>query len=267
MNTIIPLDTTSRGIMRKWFLIAAVFSLFLISGDLFAGRCGFVNSHCHSVPIKRNVFVQKEILIQEVPVAYPVLVPAYQYQYSPPPYASIVNPPVMNPYSVPTVQQQGMPYGMPHNPYNIQQQNDDTLRRLAQLLLKEMEKVAQEQEIEEGPPAVTGPWASSNPQHTAPPNNPFNIPQPTPQQMDPQLQLKAVNAFARNCSACHTGVGSKGDEIIFMQPGILNSNASWGQVKRKIASGQMPPRDSQFRPTSAEFDAMIKFADFMLNRK
>jgi len=241
--------------MRKFFtiFILSLLSLILFSDYSFGfgwRRCGrpFVSSCRPVVPVHRHIVnkpiieIKKEIIIEQVPIATPVLVPAFQFQYQQQSYSSVIPSPINNSGYVPNAN-----YGnQGHN--NNMMNNRDAIRELAKALLEEMQRLSQRQELNDGPPVVTGPWtgSSSNP----PPVNSNN-------------EMAAYNAFKRNCAHCHTGAGSKADAIIFTQPGLLNLHAPWEDMTRRLIRRQMPPKDSQYKPTDAEYDAMIQYAKSM----
>jgi len=209
----------------KKCLTALILSLSLFSADGFAQR--FRRSTCGPcVPFHhKKVIVESVIpIIEPVFVAVPVLVPAFQFQYSPPVCA-------------PAGYQQ--PYQ--HNPYGAPNGRDQ-IRELAKALLEEMNKLASPQE--DGPPVVTGPYVNPAPINPAPPN----------------FQNIAYSAMRRTCMACHTGVAAKGEMILFNQLNVLNTGAPWAMIKKKVETGAMPPKQSQYKLTTEEIEAIKAFA-------
>jgi hypothetical protein len=179
----------------------------------------------------------EQVIVQTPPLIYPVLVPAYQFQYV-----------------APCVVPQGQPV-MGMNPMvanggnmagNMALPNqNDKIKELARALLEEMSRQSQpEGANDDGPPMALGPITQG-----------YHAPLPT-NQGHPGLA-----ALAKNCSACHTGTASKGDMMIFSQPGVLNPNVSWAQIREVVKTSKMPPRDSQFRLNVDEAAAIIALAN------
>jgi len=281
--------------MKKWVLviIATVVSLFAASdAHAFGRRCGgrvFVSNSCYT-PCYTSYCAP---VIKEVPVAvpvlaYPVLVPAFQFQYVPQAYAPTVPvvpvtgypvaTPVVQPvistggYGAPVVngigqtpltyqqqamaqyqQQYGQPNGQPYANGNGNGYGKDKIRELAKALLEEMNRMAGDAPADSGPPAVPGTY----PQQPVGQNNFF----PPPQQPQPNAQLAqfAIAAMNRTCSQCHTGIGSKGDMTIFTQPGLVNQQANWRRVKEEVASGRMPPKDNHFILSQQERQGILEW--------
>lgn len=245
--------------MKKLFIVILGLVAFLAPAQLYAQSCGVIRhgpiyTPPAAVVVKDHVAVVKDVIIKEVPIAVPVLVPAFQFQYQPPCYAPpVAVPPPVAGYGA--GYGHGQPqYGNDPNAYssgpptvNYGQQpssipNDkDKIRELAKALLEEIQRQSND---DGGPPAVSGGVPTGTP-----PGVPTGM---TAQQAAPF----AIAALQRNCASCHTGVGSKGDTIIFSQPGVLDPNAPWRAMKREIESGRMPPKQSQFRPTPDELQAL-----------
>lgn len=235
----------------------------------------------HAAPYHRSIAVHE--VIKEVPIAVPILVPAFQFQYAPPCFvpAPAISTPPLPPYN-PTV---ASPHITPHQtvPSPVAGQAHDPIRALAQAILQEMQRTPSTQQPspsrtpDQGPPTAVSPSTPPNGQPAAPPpvgapanGQPLppagNTPPPLPPGVNPeagrtimtreQAAPVAIGALHRSCAACHTGAGSKGETIIFVQPGVVNPNASWRSIVREIESGRMPPRQSQFRPTNEEFEAI-----------
>jgi hypothetical protein len=272
--------------MKKWLflaIIATVVSLFAASDAFaFGRRCGgrfFGRSSC-CTPCYTNYCapVIKEVAVAVPVFAYPVLVPAFQFQYVPQAYAPTVpvvpvtGYPVATPVVQPVVptgygngigqtpltyQQQAMAggyqqqYGQP--PAQPQQYNKDMIRELAKVLLEEMSRQSNDAPLDSGPPMVPG----TQPQQPVGQNNFF--PPPQQPQHNAQLAQFAVSAMQRTCAQCHTGVGSKGDMTIFTQPGLINQQVNWKKIKDEVGSGRMPPRDVHFQLSQQERQGVLQW--------
>ncbi len=233
------------------------------------------------VVVHKEVFAHEIITPVAIPVAVPVVVPAFTYQYVPP--CASAMPQVGYPGGgMPAVAGQGgynqgyqMPnQGMPQAPqYNGPYQQpaqapqpvlpgvggNDKLKELAKLLLEEMRR-QDAQEGDDGPPmAVTpGNFQPAPVGSPAPFGQPGVPPATSGGRPNPQSQFAqpAINALARNCAACHTGQGSKGELAIFTQPNVLNPDAPFGTMLKEVESGRMPPKQSNYRPTQDEFQVI-----------
>lgn len=262
--------------MKKWVflsIITTLVSLFATSSSAhaFGRRCGgrFVSRSC-CTPCYTSYCAP---VVVEVPIlAYPVLVPAFQFQYVPQAYAPtipvvpVTGYPVATPIIQPVVPgygaapiaygqpgQAAMPaanvYGQPTygqqngngNSYGLN--NKDKIRELAKALLEEMSKMSENGPVDSGPPVIPG----TQPQQPIS-QNPFQ----QPQQSQPNLAQVSIAAMARTCAQCHTGVGSKNDLVIFTQPGLVNQQANWKKIKDEVTSGRMPPKDSHSRLSPQE---------------
>lgn len=219
------------------------------------------NHHVNKVVVKKEVVV---------PVAVPVLVPAFQFQYEPP---NCCVPPASFQGAYPPQAQapQGYQQQRPQQPVapNHHNLSKNQLRDLAKLLLQEMDnQVKGKGQIGNNggdfPPIAIDPYAPQQPANPTPPVNgggggnlPIGI-EPSANSMTPQQAAPiALAALKQNCASCHTGVGSRGDMILFSNPGVFNANAPWRSIKREIESGRMPPRRSQFRLTEVQREAVI----------
>jgi len=261
--------------MKKCFiamLIATVISFLIMPSSVYAfgrrtvifnnggGRCvGISSAPCQSVAICNpvqtsvcnlgvcNTAVCNNVAVCNpvcaVPVAYPVLVPAFQFQYVPQTLATTVpvvsgGYPVAAPMQYPYAQQQPMvSYGQPqHQQQGFGLNNKDKIRELAKALLEEMNKISENGD--DGPPLVAGQQY---------------------QYQQPDLAQLSVNAMARTCSQCHTGIGSKADIILFTQPGLVNQNSNWKKIKDELVSRRMPPKDVHFQLTEQERSTIIQW--------
>lgn len=221
--------------MKNFIIISIFVSLgFLIPSLALSQSCNVIRQGpIYSAPIHHaapayhvpNV-IKQDIVIKEVPV----LVPVYQFQYQPA-------------YCI-EQQQVQQPNNYGSGPPVVNFGNDsERIKELAKALIQEMQA---QQNNDQGPPVVNDGNSPNSPNHQIPGNN---IP-------PAQIQAVAIAALQRNCASCHTGVGSKGDTIIFSQPGVLDPNAPWKIIKREIESGRMPPKQSQFKLTQDEFQSI-----------
>lgn len=260
--------------MKKCLSLIAVFCLLafestshaigrrIISGGCSTGTCAVPSTNYNYATEVTPAF------------AYPILVPAYQFQYVPPAFAAPTVPvipvtgyPVATPIIQPVLP---LPYGIggvqptypmqptPQYPPNVSVApnvaappiSKDKIRELARAIIEEM---ARQAESDNGPPAVPG-TPVPQPQQSQPPQ-----PQ-QPQTPNPSLVAQlAVSALNRACYACHTGVGSRKDTVIFTQPGLLNQNANWSAIKAEVKSGRMPPKDQQYKLTPQERGAIVEW--------
>lgn len=296
--------------MKKWVLviIATVVSLFATSdAHAFGRRCGgrvaFSScgvSSCYT-PCYTSYCapVIKEVVPVAVPVlAYPVLVPAFQFQYVPQAYAPtvpvvpvtgypvatpVVQPVVPTGYGVPpavngigqtplTYQQQAMAqyqqqYGQPNGqPYGYANGNGNGNGNGYGLnnkdKIRELAKALLEEmnRMAENGPIDSGPPVVPGTQPQQPVGqNPPPFQQPQQPQPNAQLAQFAIAAMNRTCSQCHTGIGSKGDLTIFTQPGLLNQQTNWRKIKDEVASGRMPPKDTHFQLSQQERQTILEW--------
>lgn len=234
----------------KIFGIIAVFvtsSLFM-SENTDASTCGTV--------IRRPVVVSHPpvaiVPIYEPPVAIaiPILVPAYQFQYSPPcvspgvgvlPGAPGMAP--IGPAAAPLPDAHANPGFIP----GFGSKNDDELiKRLARAVADELR--LNKEEPDDGPPVAIGIDEARG----------GDIKVPSKALAKEQLVGFAQNALERSCKACHTGIGSKGDTVIFTQPGIFNPNAPWKSIAREVLKNRMPPSSSAYKLTREERNFILE---------
>lgn len=199
------------------------------------------------------VAVREVVAVQEV-FAFPVLIPAYQFQYAPPAIAvqgipAATYPTIQQPYAYGQPQQFTQPqpyYGQPQQfaqPQQFGGLNKDKIKELAQALIEEMNR-----QLEGGDNQPSVPQSNANP--TQPPTLGVNV---------KALQYQALTAMSRNCSACHTGIGSKKGQIIFSQPGFFNPVVNLTKLKEEVINDRMPPIDSQYRLTPQEKGTILEW--------
>lgn len=265
--------------MKRWVLLAIITTLVSFfalptSAHAFGRRCGgggCYSGGCYSSYTPCYTPVVETVVVPVL--AYPVLVPAFQFQYVPQtivptvPVVPVTGYPVASPIVQPVVPtaygQPPIAYGQPpvgyqptyggpqyQQPYQQPQQNlglnnKDKIRELAKALLEEMNRMADNGPVDSGPPVVPG----------TQPFQPFQQPQ-QPQQ---SLQQASLTAMSRVCAQCHTGVGAKGDMMIFTQPGMVNPQVNWRKIKGEILSGRMPPKDVHFQLSLQEKSWIIEW--------
>jgi hypothetical protein len=228
----------------------------LTIGSSAYGQC---RTFYPSVPVHHYsppVIVKKEIVKEIItPVAVPVIVPAFTFQYAPPcvsaiapaahqagavAHAGAAPAPVANPgYAQGHAANPGYTTPPPASaPFAAN--SNDKIRDLAKALLEEMNKQGTNEDS--GPPVASGPLVP--PSSPLPPGNP-NL--PTSGVSREQFAPSAMAALQRNCAACHTGNGAKGDFVLFTQPNVFNNAVSMRSILKEVDSGRMPPRSSQYR--------------------
>lgn len=260
-------------------LIGLIVMAFLLSAESVFAQCGVIrrgpifHNSC-ATPVITKVIETPVVAVTPVAVAVPVLVPAFQFQYAPPcavpvPVGYTGQPGIVpGSYGQPVVNQ-GMGYAQQppgYSPgYNPQPQqgygpppvaqqpapivnNQDKIRELARALLEEMQR---QQPGDDGPPAVPGANTPPNPGDIPPgvPSKTGNPPGlPTASTISPEQAAPiAIAALQQNCASCHTGPSSKGEFVMFAQPGLFSQNVPWRSIIREIDAGRMPPNYSQFR--------------------
>lgn len=258
-----------------------------------------VQSPVYQAPVAKEVIVKEIITPVATPVFVNQFVPSFAYQYVPPyqvqipaavpSYAAAAAP---GAYGQPA-------HGQPMQQQQQQQPgNNDHIKQLARAILEEMSRQAGPDSGPPpvaGAPAPGG-YPQATPPATTPPKTPGGYPQATPPSAPPAgqqpqhntpggfppaaqpvvphgggglgngkpnpnspLAAAAVNALSRNCAACHTGGASRGDTVLFNQPGILNSESPWKSVVREIEAGRMPPRQSNWRFTPEEYQIVTRW--------
>ena len=187
-----------------------------------------------------------------------MLIPAFQFQYSPPvvvqpsyvPQPNYVTQPnygVQQPSYAPQpnygVQQ---PSYAPQPNYGMPQPNYREFAKASFLEMQRQDAGNSGNSGDNGPPTAIDPHYS-------------NLPiMPSSGGIDKAaLANFAVAALQRNCAACHTGQASKGGSIIFSQPGVLDQFAPFRTMAKDVETGRMPPVNAPFRPTGPEVNAMV----------
>jgi len=275
----------------KLIVYLGLIAVAVAPSNVFAQSCGprrvvVTTPHVVHTPVVTPIV--KEVV---TPVAVPVLVPAFQFQYSPPcvtpgyaaapaygvPHgAGYAQPGYSAGYGaqgyagapgygqgVPPMAQPGYQQGAAPQPGQPGESQQDMVRALAKALLEEMSRQSQAQAPaggppDAGPPAAPAPVGGPNPAPANPNPFPTALPNQFPAGPNGQaLATFAYNATIKNCAACHTGIGSKGDTIIFSQPGVLNPAAPWKTMAKEVQEGRMPSRDSQYRLTPEEAQAIL----------
>jgi hypothetical protein len=231
--------------MNKLIVLACAFLTLAVGQTHAQCRVRFCNTPVVATP----VIVQERIV--ELPIAYPVLVPAFQFQYSPPCYAA---PAAVQAPCQPVYQQTTSvvyPQGHQQQGGNMyaNQGSQQEIAKLAKALLEEMRRQSDQEQNGDGPPTVFDPSAPSG--------------QPLPPVFQPQAEMTrdqaaplALSALGRACAQCHTGIGSKKDVVIFTQPGLFNPSAPLAAMRREIEAGRMPPQYHNYRLTPSELQAL-----------
>jgi hypothetical protein len=183
----------------------------------------------------------REVVVQDVitPIAVPVLVPAYQFQYVAPcatvatPVAAGVTPVV--PFAapvVPGVSMQQVSYA-PGAIGASQMNEQDRINMLAKAIISEMNRLGGQEQTQ----------PQANQQDNGPPVAMEGSFQPQfPRQPPVPQQMSFVNILGNRCASCHTGPSSKGGVQIFTAPGIFNSAVDRQRIVRSMEDGRMPPQ-------------------------
>lgn len=248
--------------MRTFLWVATLMVALVGCGDVIAQSCGTVTVG-HPVRIglpshyqysttfhpKKEVIVKE--VINEVPVAFPVLVPSFQYQYVPPCCTPTAGQPVAaapvgaHPVATPPAQ---------HAQAGIGQLDQNQIRALARLILAELKKEQEDAGPDAGPPAVidAGPGVGVYPGDQT-------VPVPA-QPVVGNPNLAGLTLLHNKCAACHTGTTSKGRFMIFNSPGQLAPNFDRHAAAESIRVGQMPhPSRPDLKMTSAEKTLVRQF--------
>lgn len=233
-------------------------------------------------PVAVPVFVPAFQFQYYSPYVAAPFAPAYappqfgQPAYAPPYAANVVNNGYGQGYNLPYNQlghgYSAPTYGYPAVPQPMQAQpgpvdSQAQIRELAKALLDEMARQSG-QGPDQGPPVATTPAPPAG-QQVPPVTTPPGVPPPaqpktgsppglpTAPTISPEAAAPyAIAALQQNCSACHTGPASKGEFIIFAQPGLFSPGLSWRTIIREIEAGRMPPRYSQYRITPDQVAAV-----------
>lgn len=253
--------------MKKLALFLGVLALLLSTGSAYA-QCNIRYGAPYCAPNHFARPVVKEIvqivhespIVPIVPIAYPVLVPAFQFQYSPPvivqaapiaqaypqaayPQAAYPQPPgAQTPLAQPPAN--GNMYG------GAPQQ--DKIKELAKALLDEMRRQSEQELNGDGPPMAIDPTLPQSPNPGLPPPSPLPQQPPNKEQLTPL----AINTLSRACAQCHTGIGAKGEVVIFSSPGVFNPGAPLKSMRREIEAGRMPPQYFNYRLTAEELQVL-----------
>lgn len=196
----------------------------------------FTYSNTYQYPVK-EVVVKENVIVKDVivPVAVPVLIPAFQFQYVAPcasPVAAQVVPqiqgaPVANPF--PVGQQMQPMTGSPYSaapasapaPATSEQQR---IRQLARALLLEMSRQEESPSEDDGPPMAIGEF----------------IAQPVQRQQPAQNAGNWLQVLSNRCARCHTGAKAASGIQIFTAPGQFNPSVDRQRLISAIEGGRMP---------------------------
>lgn len=266
--------------MRTILCVAALLGLLVAGGAALGQSCGVPVHHGRPVRIGPSVVLpsqyqysttfvpKKEVIVKEiineVPVAFPVLVPAFQYQYVPPCCTPAVGAPAHGaPVAAPPG---GQPVATPSpapagGGANLGQLDQAQIRALAQLILAELKKEQDASGPDAGPPAILDPSAPGVGTYPGTPQPPAGtLPAPAPAQpIGSNPNLAGLTVLQNKCAMCHTGAGSKGRFQMFAAPGQL-ANFDRARAWDSIRENQMPhPSRPDLRMTDAEKDIARRF--------
>lgn len=204
----------------KFIFAALVFFTVTLVSSAQCHRVTYQYPTTYQYPV-HQVVVRENIIVKEVvtPVAVPVLIPAYQFQYVAPCAAPAVAVPQMTPVATPGVQHNNVAmYPMSHGPLSsVGAGNDkDRIRELAKALLAEMNKEVGSGEFDNGPPTAV------------------DFSPGAPQQFGPLAILE------NRCAKCHTGAESKSGIMIFTAPGYFNPQVDRQRLLDAVEKGRMP---------------------------
>lgn len=229
----------------KKFICAAVIAAFAMFVPMASAQCSGHVVHRRVVHTYSPTYQYpvREVIVKDtiIPVAVPVLVPAFQFQYTAPCATPIVAAPgFAGTHAVPGVTPV-IPGVSPMQPVSVGPggfgaiNDQEKIRLLAKALLEEMSKQA---DGDNGPPV-----ALSGGPVTPPVSGSFN-------------RFQVLNA---RCASCHTGPSSKGGVQIFTAPGQFNPVVDRQRLIRAVEDGRMPPQavaDPSFRLSQQEVSAL-----------
>lgn len=244
--------------MQSLLFPVAIAAVAVLCGSVGAQTCGTTAvGHSHTpllqytttfVP-KKHVIVKE--VVNEIPVAIPVLVPAFQYQYSPP----CCTPQVHAPAQAVVQQGQGQQVVQQgHQPSGIGQLSPAQIKDIARQILAEIKREEEASGPDAGPPPIAGAeWQTQVEQeqgsgHWASPQTPPPAPAHSQGQASapggPQIGQTGPDdpkvLLFNHCAACHTGPSSRGRFVIYSAPGQINAAFDRGQAANSIRNGQMP---------------------------
>lgn len=250
----------------KNMLALAVVAVVAAAAD--AQSCRYVGTPVHQATYSTHVGYQysttyvpkKEVVVHDYGVAFPVLVPAFQYQFQP--ACSCPQPAQAAQGHVPGTPAVIPAAGLPTTPLAAAAPapqagiGQDHLKQLASLLLAEMRR--QEEAVgfqDDGPPPAIDPLGAGVGHF---PQRPI---QPPPAQ--PGASAAAgLNAMATHCAVCHSGPSSKGGFVLFTGPGQFNQQADRQAILDSVlgqhGKSVMPPAGRPPMP-QADRDAIVRF--------
>ncbi len=201
-------------------------SFVFLLGNFAYGQCGYPHrsiSYYRPYNFAPHVEIKKEVIIEQVitPVAIPVLVPAFQFQYVPPPCQQNMGNQGYAPQNTGYPgSPQGYPPQVPQPTAAVNNVSDDArIRRLIRQVIREELKNA-----------MNG---------TPPPNDQDDGP-PAPVSGQ-QQSLNYVSILGGRCSTCHTAGNLKGNNfVMFTSPGVFNNSADKRAIVKAMESGEMP---------------------------
>lgn len=264
--------------MRTFLCVAALLGVLVAGGAALGQSCGVPVHHGRPVRIGPSVVLpshyqysttfvpKKEVIVKEVineiPVAFPVLVPAFQYQYVPPCCTPAAGAPAHGAAAAAPPGGQPVATPPPAAPggAGVGQLDQTQIRALAQLILAELKREQEAAGPDAGPPAVLDPSAPGVGTYpgTQPPAG--TLPPPDPSQpVVGSPNLAGLTVLQNKCAACHTGPGSKGRFQMFSAPGQLvnfDRSRAWDSIREN----QMPhPSRPDLKMTDPEKDIARRF--------
>ena len=168
-----------------------------------------------------------------VPIALPLAVPAFSFQYV---------PPTCTP--APKAQTE-IQLAAPEPPLR-----KEDIRNIVRQVIEESRRTDVE---DDGPPVNTS-KAREPIQYL----QQTEIVKPNPKSAFAQA---AINGLYRNCASCHTGFGSKGEAMIFSTGNILNPDAPFTSILKELKTKHMPPKNSGLQPTLHEVQSMVAWLE------